>query len=196
MSKINQVELPELGGNVKRERLARSWSLEDLAKICGVSKAMLSQVEAGKVNPTIGTLWKIAAALEVDLNLLLQGKKEVLKCFEVGRSGDLPLLHENQDGEVTIKVLSGKDLLGKLEFYHLTFAEKSSLSSDAHYPGSEEIITVISGKVKVTVRDRSTILQSGDVLRFACDLPHSITNCASGNSILHMIVRFPAESGK
>ena len=196
MSKTSQVELPDLGSNVKRERLSRNWSLEDLAKICGVSKAMLSQVESGKVNPTIGTLWKIATALEVDLNLLLQGKKEILKCFEVGRSNDLPLLHENQSGEVTIKVLSGKDLLGKLEFYHLTFAEKAVLSSDAHYPGSEEIVTVISGKVSVSVRERSTILQSGDVLRFASDLPHCIKNCASGNSVLHMIVRFPSEKAQ
>ena len=196
MVKTKQPELPELGGNVKRERLGRNWSLEDLAKICGVSKAMLSQVEAGKVNPTIGTLWKIAAALEVDLNLLLQGKKEVLKCFEVGRSADLPLLHENQKGDVTIKVLSGKDLLGKLEFYHLTFAEKAVLSSDAHYPGSEEIITVINGKVKVTVQNRTTTLQSGDVLRFACDQPHSINNCSNGSSVLHMIVRFPQENNK
>lgn len=196
MAGNNIPDLQELGGNVKRERVQRDWSQDELARICGVSKAMLSQIESGKVNPTIGILWKIARALEVDLNQLLQGKPEVLRCFEVGRSGDLPRLCENGDNSVQIKVLSGVELVGKLEFYHLTFAGKASLTSRAHYPGSEELVTVISGRVMVTAGERTTELNSGDVVRFACDVPHEIVNLSECESVLHMIVRFPQENVK
>ncbi len=184
-------ELTELGVNVKRERLARRWSQDELAAASGVSKAMLSQVESGKVNPTIGTLWKIAAALGVDFNLLLQGKPRALRCFEVGRSADLPVLSECGAPGVEIKVLSGIALAEKLEFYHLTFAGGTQLRSDPHYPGSEELVTVIAGRVQVTAGERETELNPGDVVRFACDVPHCIANPDARPALLHMIVRFP-----
>ncbi|MBE6403890.1 MAG: helix-turn-helix transcriptional regulator [Lentisphaeria bacterium] len=196
MQQYNTPDLPELGANVKRERIKRNWTQDELAKFCGVSKAMLSQVESGKVNPTIGTLWKIASALEVELNFLLRGKPEVLRCFEVGRSADLPVLLEGSSNPVRIKVLSGVELLGKLEFYHLTFPAGAVLESSAHYPGSEEIITVISGKADVVAGERSTGLNAGDVLRFACDVPHKITNSCDQKTEIHMIVRFTAENNK
>jgi transcriptional regulator with XRE-family HTH domain len=63
--------MPEVGTNVKKERRSLQWSLETLALRSGVSKAMLSQIEAGKTNPTVGTLWKIAQALEVEFDALL-----------------------------------------------------------------------------------------------------------------------------
>lgn len=196
MPQVNMPDLPELGANVRKERIRRNWSQEDLARFCGVSKAMLSQVESGKVNPTIGTLWKIASALDVDLNLLLRGKPQELRCFEVARSNDLPVLCENDDESVKIKVLSGVDLAGKLEFYQLNFAIGAVLESNAHNPGSEEIVTVISGGVKVFAGERETVLAVGDVLRFACDVPHKIVNTNQDESIIHMIVRFPLEDSK
>ena len=59
---------PAIGVNVKRQRLDQKMSLDKLAEASGVSKAMLSQVESAKVNPTIATMWKIAHALKVDFN--------------------------------------------------------------------------------------------------------------------------------
>ncbi len=187
-------ELPELGGNVKRERLARHWSQDELATASGVSKAMLSQIESGKVNPTIGTLWKIAHALEVDFNLLLRGKHRKVRCFEVGRRADLPLLESTAPG-VELRVLSGIALADKLEFYDLKFEHGAELVSAAHYPGTEELVTVIAGKVLVCAGERETELNAGDVVRFDCDVPHRIRNIGDGMAALHMIVRFTDDGG-
>ena len=44
---------PEVGATLQRLRLARALTLEDLARIAGVSKSMLSQIEREKANPTI-----------------------------------------------------------------------------------------------------------------------------------------------
>ncbi len=182
-------ELPALGDNLRRERLGRHWSQDELAVASGVSKAMLSQIESGKVNPTIGTLWKIAHALNVDLNLLLLGEPGKPHCFEVARKNDLPLLSGYGDG-IEIRVLSGIALADKLEFYRITMAPEASLESRPHYPGSEEIVTLLVGTVEVSAESRSTRLEAGDVIRFACDVPHRIINSGRTAAEIYMIVRF------
>ena len=45
-------------------RKGRGLSLDKTAKLTGVSKAMLGQIERGESSPTIATLWKIATGLE------------------------------------------------------------------------------------------------------------------------------------
>src|SRR5690242_13562169 len=62
---------PVVGGNLRRLRTRRGLSLERLAQLSGVSRAMLGQIELGQSAPTINVLWKIARALEVPFSALL-----------------------------------------------------------------------------------------------------------------------------
>jgi DNA-binding XRE family transcriptional regulator len=65
-------ELPTIvGKNLRRLRTRRGHSLERLAKLSGVSRAMLGQIETGKSTPTISLLWKVATALDVPFANLL-----------------------------------------------------------------------------------------------------------------------------
>ena len=69
-------DLPQLlGRNLRRLRVRQGHSLERLAKLSGVSRAMLSQIETGKSAPTISLLWKIATALGVPFAALLDSQK-------------------------------------------------------------------------------------------------------------------------
>ena len=58
------------GRNLRRLRTRRGYSLDRLAKVSGVSRAMLGQIETGKSSPTLNVLAKIAAALEVSCGSL------------------------------------------------------------------------------------------------------------------------------
>jgi len=62
---------PEVGAALQRLRLARGLTLEDLSRIAGVSKSMLSQIEREKANPTIAITWRLANALGVQIGELL-----------------------------------------------------------------------------------------------------------------------------
>ena len=62
---------PVVGANLRRLRNQRGLSLERLAQISGVSRAMLGQIELGQSAPTINVLWKIASALEVPFSALI-----------------------------------------------------------------------------------------------------------------------------
>ena len=60
-----------VGQNIKRLRSRRNLSLEALAKISGVSRAMLGQIETGRSVPTINVVWKIACAFDVPFSTLI-----------------------------------------------------------------------------------------------------------------------------
>ena len=61
---MNDVATPQvIGRNVRKERHDRKMSLDELAAASGVSKATLSQIESGKVNPTVATLWKTSVGM-------------------------------------------------------------------------------------------------------------------------------------
>ena len=180
---------PAIGVNVKRQRLEQKMSLDKLAEASGVSKAMLSQIESAKVNPTIATMWKIAHALKVDFNLLLKGKGEKVRKFEINRHEDLTTLDADEEG-VHINVLSPITMAEDLELYILTFQPNAILTSSPHYPDTEEFLTVLDGKIKVSAGKNSSILKKNDVLIYQCDVDHSIKNLSSKESKVYLVVRF------
>ncbi len=181
--------MPAIGVNVRKERQVRKLSLDDLAKSSGVSKAMLSQIESGKVNPTVMTVWKIAQALEVDFNVLIKGEGEKIRKFHVSRREDLTKL-DTGDAGVQIHVLSPPNQAEELELYWLDFKPGAALCSEAHYGGTEEFLTVLSGEFKVSAGRNSATLRAGDVLIYQCDVEHSIENTGGTPGEVHVVVWF------
>jgi len=180
---------PMIGKNIQKLRNARNLTLNVLSERSGVSKAMLSQIESNKVNPTIATVWKIAKGLGVDLPDLLDSDGPPKRKFVVNRSEAIKTLDTAEHG-VTIKVFSPLEMVGDLEIYMLIFDPKSSLPSDPHFPGTEEFLTIIKGSVTVTAGGNSTELHKGDFLAYHADIAHSITNSGASNAVLHMVVRY------
>ena len=61
-----------LGENLKKLRLKNKLSQGDLAKMLNVNRAYISNIENGRMNPTLSTLEKIAGALGVSSSELLK----------------------------------------------------------------------------------------------------------------------------
>ncbi|MCR9116853.1 MAG: helix-turn-helix domain-containing protein, partial [bacterium] len=53
-------------------RKSRGWTLEQLSSLSGVSRSMLSQIERGSANPTLGVAWRIASAFSMTLADLVE----------------------------------------------------------------------------------------------------------------------------
>ena len=60
-----------LGNHIRQIRLSKKISQTEIAYRCGFDKSNYNTIEAGKRNPTITTLLKIASALEVSLEEIL-----------------------------------------------------------------------------------------------------------------------------
>ena len=61
----------KLGKNLKRLRLEKKFSQGNLAKKLEVDRAYISNIENGRMNPTLSTLEKIAQALKVSIKELV-----------------------------------------------------------------------------------------------------------------------------
>jgi transcriptional regulator with XRE-family HTH domain len=185
---------PMIGKNIQKLRTARNLTLNVLSERSGVSKAMLSQIETDKVNPTLATVWKIARGLSVDLHDLLDSNAIPKRKFAVNRNEAIKILDTDEHG-VTIKVFSPLEMAGDLEIYMLSFDPKTTLESEPHFPGTEEFLTVIKGSVKVTAGENSTELHKGDFLAYHADIAHTIANESASQAIVSMVVRYAPNQG-
>src|SRR5690554_1331115 len=164
---------PSIGKNILFYRKKRNMTIDELSKKSGVSKSMLSQVEQEKTNPTVVTVWKIARSLDVNINQLLQTEGE--PNIEVIRKGDMPIIY-SEDGKCTFRICSSINMVENLELYHMICEPGGVNISEPHYLGTQEFLTVLSGKIKVTVEGSSKVLNEGDSTRYNADVKHSIEN--------------------
>ena len=164
-------------------------TLGHLSARSGVSKAMLSQIETDKVNPTVVTLWKIAVGLNVDIDVLLKGSDDIEKKFNVSREKDITTI-DAEEGKVHIRVLSPFSMVEELEMYLLTFDPGGKIESEPHFPQTEEFLSIIDGEVEVQAGSHQALLQRGDFINYHCDVDHAIYNKSDKPAVLHMIVRF------
>jgi transcriptional regulator with XRE-family HTH domain len=190
---VEPVEKPLVGRNIQNIRKKRNLTLGVLAEKSGVSKAMLSQIEAEKVNPTVAMVWKIAQGLGVELQDLLSGGAEMTRKFNVVRKDSITTLDTKND-EVHLQVLSPISMVDDIEMYLLTFRPGGTLSSSPHFPRTEEYLTIIKGEVEVTAGEHTTHLHEGDFIDYHCDVDHQIKNVGQKAAVIHMVVRFHKRS--
>ncbi len=160
--------LPE---RLREARKTKGLSLDAVAKLSGVSRSQIHQVERGESSPTIATLWNLTRALQVDFAGLLEG--DTGDRIEVLRASDVPRF-DNMGHLCLIRILSPPEDVGGHEVYDITFEAGGSLKSAPHTRGATEQLTVLSGAVSVSSGTASQDLAEGDTARYAADVAHAI----------------------
>jgi transcriptional regulator with XRE-family HTH domain len=180
-------DVPDVGANLKRLRADRGLSLDKLATLTGVSRAMLGQIELGQSTPTIKTLWKISRALDLPFSALIGG----------GRAGATTLLRmsqtrrmTNEDGTFVSRALFPLGGPRRVEFYELRLSARSEEHAVAHSPGTVETLTVNRGKIEVDIRTERHTLAAGDVLVFEADAPHTYRNPTAQEAVLYLVMTY------
>lgn len=169
-----------LATSLREARKARGLSLDAVARLSGVSRSMVSQIERGESSPTVATLWNLTQALQVDFAGLLDAPGGA--GIEVVRASAAPVI--TRGAGVRIRILSPAETVGEHEVYDLTFAAGSELASSPHGPGAREHLTVIDGTLRVRSGDMEERLGPGDTARYAADRPHAIAAEAPARAIL------------
>ncbi len=193
VASLTREELPDLaeaicirtGRNLRRLRTRRGYSLDRLAKVSGVSRAMLGQIETGKSSPTLNVLAKIAAALEVSCGSLIIEDDEPATVL-LPRSASKTL--SSSDGKFETRALFPYDGDRTVEFYELRIAPHHAERANAHRDGTVENLVVAQGTVEVLVgKQPPRILGEGDALIFDADVPHVYRNMTGGPAILYLV---------
>ena len=177
--------LSRLPARLKDARREKGLSLEAVAKLSGVSRSMVSQIERGESSPTIATLWNLTSALQVDFAGLLDESTKSER-IEVIRAEQAPTIDNRGEG-CRIRILSPPEEAGRNEVYQLELSTGGRLDSQPHKRGTVEQLTVLSGAVEVTSGEASERLAKGDSARYAADTTHSI-RATDGPAVAFLLV--------
>jgi transcriptional regulator with XRE-family HTH domain len=170
--------------NLRQRRKARGLSLDDLARSSGVSRAALSQIETCKSNPTVGVLWKIAVGLGVPFAELIGAPRSGVVVL---KRGDAQVLR-SADGKFESRPLSPLGASPLVELYELRLAARAVHASEAHAPGTHEVLVVLTGQLRMRVAEEMHDLAAGDSVAFAAYRPHAYENPSSGEARYHNII--------
>jgi XRE family transcriptional regulator, regulator of sulfur utilization len=167
---------PDIGQTVKQLRRRQDLTLEALARLSGVSRSILSQIERGDANPTLATVWALARALKVDVSALIGGAPlPIPDQIEIASASFTPEIR-TEDGSCTLRILSPADHAETLEWYDLHFEPGGALVSEAHARGMREHLTVLEGTLEVSASDGIARVSTGATARYPADVPHAIRN--------------------
>jgi transcriptional regulator with XRE-family HTH domain len=172
---------------VRGARTGRTWTLDELASRSGVSRRLLVQIEQAEANPSLTTLLKLAAAVGVTLTDLLQQDGDSPPLGVVAREDTLDLW-TTPEGSVARLLVSR----GPLELWSWTLQPGDRRDSEAHRPGSLELLTVTNGTVRLDVGDQRVEITAGDGAWFEAAHPHAYTNPARATATFTLVVLEPA----
>ena len=180
-----------IGSTIKATREVQQISLSDLAKRAGVSKSVVSRIEAGLTSPTAVMLAKLAEGMTVSLSTLLRG--EYGPPVHIQTSAEQPIYQDPKTGLVR-RTLSPVSPDALVEIVHNSLpARKATGKFPAHSMGTQEHVVVQVGKIEVTVGKRIFMLEAGDAAQFAADSEHSVRNAGTKKAewllVIHSLPR-------
>jgi transcriptional regulator with XRE-family HTH domain len=164
-------EETQLSQRLRALRHEKGMPLREMAEIAGVSVSFLSQVERGTASPSIGTLIKMARALDETVSSLFEPRNAA----RLIRADARPtLVHpERQWSE---ELLSPRDFT-RLQFIRSTVAPGGSTGPEAlSYDAAETCMLVESGTLTVWLEGEEMELAAGDCLAFDPHQPHRLDN--------------------
>ena len=174
--------------NVRALRSGHGWSLDALAQRSGVSKGMLVQVEQGSANPTVGTLSRIAEALDVSIARLLDlGEQPAVR---VVRAAETVTLWRDDSGSHG-DLLLGMDRREHVELWSWHLLPGSQHAAEEQWAGTREMLHVLEGRLRLSVGSETWDLGPGDAALFSADRPHVYANTGSVPTRFQMVGVMP-----
>lgn len=158
-----------VAGNVRTLRMQAGLTLADLAAAAGLGKSTLAQLESGKANPSVETLWALAAALRVPFARIVQEERPAMR---VARAADLPPMHSAEAPGWAGRLLSASHDRGTFDLYSLDLEAGTVRHADAHHAGVIEHLVVVVGRLRAGPQTGPVELGPGDLVTFAADVPH------------------------
>jgi transcriptional regulator with XRE-family HTH domain len=166
----------EIGAKVKRLRLQRGLTQEELAARTELSKGFISQLERDITSPSIATLMDILEALGTDVAAFFNEKPAPKTVY----GAEDMFVKEGEDG-VTIRWLVTDAQKNALEPILVTLpANTGSVPDDPHE--GEEFGYLLSGSVVLLLGERKYRVKKGDSFYFSPACAHSIRNAGKSEA--------------
>lgn len=170
----------EIANHLKAVRRRKQLSLDAAAKLTGVSKAMLGQIEREESSPTIATLWKIATGLKCSFSAFF-AHEPALQTAEKS----FP-----QDTKMRVKTVFPYAPDSGMEMFEITLSDFHQQLSSPHGVGVIEHVYIVTGRLKLHIGETSHVLESGQAMRFYADQPHGY-EALSNTVVFQNVICYP-----
>lgn len=159
---------PTIGPRVRHIRLEKGFTVEALAAAAGLNKGFLSRLERGSKRPSVETVLRLSAALNVPVGQLF-GEQTTDETVRVSRAAGRSTSLEDPD-TYRFELLTPKGRLMEAFLFHVG---SQPTGKGQHHDG-EELFLVLSGTVEMRTPDRSYVLEKGDCAYFPGHVAHQM----------------------
>jgi transcriptional regulator with XRE-family HTH domain len=182
-----QETVKTIAGNVRRLRAARGLSAAGLARESGVARATLAELEAGRGNPTVETLYGLAKVLGVTFaDLLVEADAAPVHVVRAGEGPQVP------GAVVQARLLRQASVQRmRVEMYDMHVVPGEPRHADAHQPGVTEQLLVHRGRLRVGPESGPVELGPGDFAVFDGSVPH-VYEALDGPVAATLVILTPA----
>src|SRR4051794_27122153 len=143
-------------------------SRSELGRAAGLSKTIVGRIETGDGNPSVETLWRISTALRIPLGMLLADEMAPRVRAIPARAGE----RLDADSGMVAWPLHADGRARRSEVYDIELPKGTDQHTDAHLPGTEELIVCVSGRVEAGPLGQEVELGAGDSVWFVADVAH------------------------
>lgn len=177
-----------IGKTLHELRKHRALSLNDLARLSGVSRSMLSQIETGRSIPSVVVLCKISRAFDVPVTFFLEHKEEE---HPILLNAEETPLRVSADGKCAWRSLMPNTLERRTEFYEITLRGGGIEKVKPYPPGTKANLAVTEGSLLVALGNQRHRLTEGDAFEFSASSAHSYINPGHDSALLHLVLQLP-----
>lgn len=177
-----------IGERIRRLRLKKSMGLVDLGRHTGLSASFLSQLETGRVVPTLRNLARIAMVFSKDLSYFFE--TEPAAVFRVHRRKDRVRMPQTgvEQPSYTFESLGYMVPDRHMDPYFAEFVPLAEqIEPKSHMHTGFEFLYVVAGELAIRHGDQEAMLTQGDAVYFDAATPHSY-RCAGNRSAEAIIV--------
>lgn len=170
------MNLVELAQRIRKHRLDRRMTLDDVSSRSGLTKSWLSKVENFRITPSLPALGQIASALGVTVAELVEGLDEKPTLIKVAKGDRKVVDRNNSKANTTVyESLAHKRPNRAMDPFLLT-VPAGVARDDALAHEGEEFLMVQQGAIDFEFDDEVHSLRKGDCLYFDSYVPHRIIN--------------------
>jgi len=171
-----------IGEKLRTLRLKKRMGLVELGKHTGLSPAMLSKIERGRLFPTLPTLLRIALVFSVGLDFFFAEDRK-RRMAAVVRREDRQRFPEKPGAREVAYHFESLDFPALDRKLNAFLAEFSSIPGDrkhAHQHSGAEFLYMLCGSLRVVIQDEEHVLHEGDSIYFDSSVPHGYHKRGTG----------------
>ena len=163
-----------IGAKIRTLRLKKKMGLVELGRHTGLSPALLSKIERGRLFPTLPTLLRVALVFSVGLDFFFAGAREQ-PLVAVVRKDQRVRLPDRPGARDVAYHFESLDYPATERRFNSYYAEFLPVAPDARRPHAHpgvEFIYVLSGKLRLNIGGEEHALGTSDSIYFDSSVPH------------------------